>query len=463
LTFAGGCDEDRRAVPAAPPRDSKIAVVGDGFGSLIVYSTAVYLGFKPEDISIFGTSDNPVGTYQQFAYNLGQTVLRSESESHFLPADWPTFAQLDAWSRRSLEPLTRSVSRKYSPGVSEILAEAGVVARDLNWNDVRVPRRVGWIQREDGPPAHFVLYDEDANFIGRSKHVMLALGHGPLQWPPSLAKAKADDPEVDARIVQAYAPKQYAPGGRYIIIGNGIASVNEWANAIDAGAKVIALRRNPQPDEQDLNVPRCLFEALGIDVFQGLSFEDRVQFLGKVLRGTAPKRRGWLERIQRGRDEGRFDELLGEIDQVERGPAGLRVHIRNRHGDDPGWLDITGVVAGTGFVKSVLALPLLRRLIEFYDIPVDDGRIRLKTNCGIPKLDRPDSRLATMGLVANTIIPHGDTIAGLKYIGRRFVADCYRAENIRGRNFFGRLGMQVSLANQSAHAIRTVRRTEQII
>ena len=49
-----------------------------------------------EWLGIFGNGSNPVGTYQQFAWNLGQTILRSESESHFLPADWPTFAQLDA-------------------------------------------------------------------------------------------------------------------------------------------------------------------------------------------------------------------------------------------------------------------------------------------------------------------------------------------------------------------------------
>ena len=103
------------------------------------------------------------------------------------------------------------------------------------------------------------------------------------------------------------------------MIGAGIASINEWANALDAGAKVIALRRNPAPDEQDLNVPRCLFEALGIDIFQGLAFEDRIAFLGQVLKGTAPKRRSWRERIENGRAEGRFEELIGEIDQVEKG------------------------------------------------------------------------------------------------------------------------------------------------
>ena len=34
-----------------------------------------------------------------------------------------------------------------------------------------------------------------------------------------------------------------------VVIGAGIASVNEWANALDAGAKVISLLRNPAPDE----------------------------------------------------------------------------------------------------------------------------------------------------------------------------------------------------------------------
>ncbi|MFL5335608.1 MAG: hypothetical protein ACJ8H8_21110, partial [Geminicoccaceae bacterium] len=63
-----------------------------------------------------------------------------------------------------------------------------------------------------------------------------------------------------------------------------------------------------------------------------------------------------------------------------------------------------------------------------------------------------DSRRAAMGLVANNVIPHGDTIAGLKYVGRRFVADCARAERLRDRPFFGRLGMQLSLAARSAGA-----------
>src|SRR5919108_5589835 len=193
-------------MPLTSPRDSTIAVVGDGFGSIIVYATAVYLGFRPEEITIYGPSDNPVGTYQQFAFNLGQTVLRSESESHFLPADWPTFAELETWSRRSLMPMIRSGWRRYNPGLPDIMAEAKIVGHRLGWNNQRYPTKVGWLQRAGtsaGTP-HFVLFDEEARFAGRAKHVMLACGHGPLSFPPVLAKARQNQALAD-RIVQAYA------------------------------------------------------------------------------------------------------------------------------------------------------------------------------------------------------------------------------------------------------------------
>ena len=443
------------------PQDTTIAVVGDGFGSLLVYATAVYVGFRPDQIAVYGPSPSAVATYQNYAWNLGQTVLRSESESHFLPADWPTFAQLDAWSRRSPAPLLRSIRRRYNPGVPEILAEAVTVQERLGWDERRISTRVGWLQRELQPVPHFVLYDEESRYLGRAKHVMIALGHGPLTFPRVLAEAR-ENPELADRIVQAYEPKSYVQGGRYVVIGAGIASVNEWANALERGAKVISLLRNPAPDEQDLNTPRCFFEAFGIDAFQELSFEQRVAFLGKILKGTSPSRRGWIEVVEEGIAEDRFDQLIGEIDEIKAGPAGLALHASSRHGPEPGWLDVTGIVCGTGFVRSALAIPLVRRLVEQYDAPVEDGRLVLRSNCGVPRLDLDESRLCVMGLLANATIPHGDTIAGLKYVGRRFVADCAEAERLRAPGLGPRLRLQLSLAGDCARAIRRTRRSEQL-
>src|SRR3954447_17743974 len=338
--------------------DVTLGVVGDGFGALLVYTTAVYLGFKPEEIGIFGEQTNPVATYQQFAWNLGQTVLRSESESHFLPADWTTFAQLAAYARRDPSPLLRSAGRKFNPGVPDIMAEAQIVAKRLRYPErVLGGTKVGWVTREAGPPPHFSLYDEDANLLGRAKHVMMAPGHGPLAYPGAYGEAR-NNPEIGDRIVQAYEAKQYFEGGRYIVVGSGIASVNEWANAIQAKAQCIALRRNPQPDEQDLNVPRCLFDGSGIDAFQGLSFEERVDFIGQALRGTAPQRRQWGAIIKQGREDNLYEEVIGDIKEIEPGPAGLSVKIA-LYGGGEADLDVTGVVCGTGFIKSAFTIPVL--------------------------------------------------------------------------------------------------------
>ena len=63
---------------------------------------------------------------------------------------------------------------------------------------------------------------------------------------------------------------------------------------------------------------------------------ERVRFLGEVLKGTRPQRKEWLARIEKGQREGRFDALVGEIDEVQPGPAGLRVHVSSRHGQDVG-------------------------------------------------------------------------------------------------------------------------------
>ena len=314
--------------------------------------------------------------------------------------------------------------------------------------------------REPGPPLHFSLYDDNARLLGRAKHLMLAIGHGPLAFPGPFGKARENRATAD-RVVQAYEPKQYFRGGRYLVVGSGIASVNEWANALDAGAQCIALRRNPHPDEQDLNVPRCLFDGSGIDAFQGLSFDQRIDFLGRALRGTAPERRTWAEKVRRGRDSGAFEEVIGDVAEIQPGEAGLNVRVKLFEGEHVD-LEVTGIVCGTGFVKSAFSQPMLRRLVRTYDVPVHRERIRLKTNCGIPPLDRDDSRLCMMGLNANTVVPNGDTIAGLKYIARRYVADVARAERIKHRPFGSRLSLQLSLARDTVKSLRRIRKSEQL-
>ena len=113
-----------------------------------------------------------------------------------------------------------------------------------------------------------------------------------------------------------------------------------------------------------------------------------------MLKGTAPRRRAGWSASSAGAARAASRSCSARSTPIEPGPAGLRVHVSSRHGEDPGWLDVTGVVCGTGFNKSALTLPLFRRLVEHYGLPVEDGAHPAQTNCGVPGLDRPDSRLA---------------------------------------------------------------------
>ena len=149
---------------------------------------------------------------------------------------------------------------------------------------------------------------------------MIAIGHGPLRSRACTARrATTRRPRTGSSRPTSRSSTTRAAATSSL--GSGIAAVNEWANCVDAGAQCIALRRNPHPEEQDLNVPRCLFDGSGIDAFQGLSFDQRVDFIGKVLRGTAPTAQLGGEG-EGGHREGRFEEVDRE---------------RHRHPARPGW------------------------------------------------------------------------------------------------------------------------------
>ena len=291
-------------MPATAPRDSVIATVGDGFGSLLVHTTARYLGFENQ----ISCRSSGRATIRSAPISSSHTTsgrpccARSPSRTSSRP-DWPTFAQLDAWSHKSFKPLWRTTRRKYNPGVPEILTEAAVVTRRTNWDQARVPFGSAGCSVRCSRSPHFVMYDEQANFIGAPKHVMLAPGHGPLSFPPLLAKARKD-PALADRIVQAYEPKQYAQGGRYIVLGRGHrlgqrVGEHPRRRRVGVGAHSERAARDPGP-----NVPRCLFESIGIDAYTRLPFDQRIEFLGQVLRGTRPDRRQWLSRIKAGQQRG---------------------------------------------------------------------------------------------------------------------------------------------------------------
>ena len=108
-----------RQMTASYPKGSVIALVGEGFGSLLMHCTARYLGLKSRETTIFGTNDGPVATYEQYACNLGQTVLRHPSSSRI---SWPPPGRRSrSWTPARTSRRSRSGARALRPsGVFQV-------------------------------------------------------------------------------------------------------------------------------------------------------------------------------------------------------------------------------------------------------------------------------------------------------------------------------------------------------
>ena len=238
---------------------------------------------------------------------------------------------------------------------------------------------------------------------------MLALGHGPLALPPVLAQARRTTPRSAIGRRRRTSRSATRPGP-LICVGAGIAAVNEWANALDVGASMISLLRSPEPDEQDLNAPRCLFEAYGIDAYPGFRSTSGWSFSARSSKGTT-RGAGTGRRSRGGRPGGGPVRAADGRDRHRRAAARVRVHITAQRRRT--WLARRhrGRCA-TGFQKSSLTVPLVRRIVEQYRVPVEAGRHQAADQLRASRTRSPESRLCMMGILANDVVPHGDTIAG---------------------------------------------------
>ena len=54
--------------------------------------------------------------------------------------------------------------------------------------------KVGWLLREPGPSSSFSVYDEDAQLIGRCKHVIIATARPPCCIPGVYGQAREQIP-----------------------------------------------------------------------------------------------------------------------------------------------------------------------------------------------------------------------------------------------------------------------------
>lgn len=392
-------------------RESRIAIVGDGAAALITLAVLRQAGLPHGEAVIYGDSPHPLARLERYARSVRQTTMRSEGDGHLDPRNFPSLALVDAWRRRSIGPLLASLFNLYHPSLDRLLDHAAEVARRYDFEGHRVESRINCVRRSQEAGSRFDLYNADWNLIGGARHVVLALGHPGLHWPPAFESLRGHP-----RVAHAYQAPETGRGERVVVVGGGIAAAHLWLAALDAGADVIALHRLPLRC-QALNAPRCDFTAIGIEAYRRLAPEERRNRFQVERGSTYPWRFAWEWRLWRARRAGRFSDRLGTLVRVETGvtPADpLYVWI-----DDRTALEADRLIFATGFAADVFDHALIRQIAQEHDLPVAAGMLQPDDDFTLPPLSRCDSVCAVVGTLARWALPVSDTFAGMKYAARR--------------------------------------------
>ena len=188
---------------------------------------------------------------------------------------------------------------------------------------------------------------------------MLAIGHGPLAFPGRLRQGAREPGDRRTASCRRTSPSSTTRAGATSWSDRASPRSTSGRTCIESGAQCIALRRNPQPDEQDLNVPRCLFDGSGHRRVPGpvVRRADRLPRQG-AARHRARRAATGPTTSSSGRDQGTVRGGDRERHGHPARPGRPAVKLKLYDGTELPEIDVTGVVAGTGFVKSALSLPL---------------------------------------------------------------------------------------------------------
>ena len=257
-----------------------------------------------------------------------------------------------------------------------------------------MPLRVGWLQREDGPPPHFVLYDEDAQ-LHRPRQARDARARPRAAVVPAGAgQGEAADPAIASGSCRPTSPSSTHRDGRYIVHRRRASRRStSGPTPSTSGAKVH--RPAPQPGARRAGPQRAraaCSSRWASTPSRRCRFDERIAVpRATCCEGTAPQPpRAGASAIERGPPGGAL-RRAARRDRRRRARArpACACTSRARTARTPAGSTSPASSPAPASTSPCSTLPLLRRLIEHYELPVEDGRIKLQTNCGVPGLDQP--------------------------------------------------------------------------
>lgn len=418
-----------------------IGIIGGGFGALMAYAVLRFRGIPAGDIRIFSADSSPEHSWMRMVEAINQRGMRSESVGHFFPTDSPGLATLEAVSTWSLKPIILSWFDRYHPSVEYIVRHAKTLARQIHfWHALRHVR-VGRIERLADS---FVIYDSNGQRCGQVRHAILAIGHGNLAMPSAAAAYQQAHPD-DARVRHAFTTKDYMPNETVVVMGDGLTAGTEWMNILERGGSVVAISNRGFSFGQQLNTPRQYFSKRGIAPFLQQPAPDRLAELVAATRGTIPGYPYWRRMFRASQKNGKLQLIHGDviaIRPVDQATVECLVRLPDGHSFQP--VHVNRVIVATGFAPAITH-PLLKQLIEDYNLPLAGSYLAVDEHCCIAQMSTPTSCMAVVGPTAAWALPCADSLVGMKIAARQIGERIVGEETWRPRELFAKINAWLRL------------------
>ncbi len=466
-----------------PLRNVEYATIGGGLGSFIWADYLRVHGVPTDQITAIGSFDDgkPYGNYRQLCrYSQIPDHERLRSNSDSCPDNlwgWPGYAVREAWHSLLQGDLKQmayitwqifgepTLAETYTPRSGNVFASIDREATRIGWNDIWQYGRVRAIRKTDDD-RYVVAYSQTTNPEKRvhkflvAKYLHIAVGYPAIRLLDDLKKYR--DKTRDLRcVVNAYEDHDHIYdylskyGGTVMIRGRGIVASRVIQRVYEVrqqrsekDVNILHLVRSPiiqghgykraqrfvknHWEFQPFNWPKACWGGDLRKLMAQVDSEEQQNLLKQWGGTTTADRKDWQDIIETGQRERWYRLRFGNVDRVDQQDNGKL--LTKIHSTEPitEQIDLTAdfIIDGTGLISGVDQNPLLKDLIEHYELGYTPAKyLKINNDFEVLGMANGTGRVFASG-IATLQGPYApvDSFLGLQYAAQCSVDALVRSD-----------------------------------
>ena len=461
------------AAAGIPVVEVPFVTIGGGIGSFVTFDYLRIAGVPARDIKVLGNNDKPWSTYEYLTRN--SQIPRGErlrSDSASTPDNiwgFPSYAVREAWAAKGLKnrlfPLwnvgTEPIfSNYYTPKAGQAFASMEKETGRVGYFESFEKGLVRMVRKRRGG-GYFTILTPPAGTTAtkrvayKSRWVHIAVGYPGLKFLDDLQRYRTTYNDYTT-VVNAYEPHEAIyedlrkRPGTVILRGGGIVASRILQRLIDDreqhGAQTtivhvfrtyvtgshgpsIFMRRKGADGwaYQGFNYPKSVWGGQLKSRMRKLEGADRAA-LYKTIGGTnTPIRKSWQEQLKRGRKEGFYRTIVGEVESVVPAEGGgTTTRVKTKEGVVE--LRASYIIDGTGLEADIAEHRLLADLLQHSGAgrnPI--GRLDVERTFEVMGTGNGDGRVYASGTATlGGYFPGVDTFLGLQIAAQEIGDDLAR-------------------------------------